>query len=153
MENSESNQSNALLTEEIKARLASMERRLGGLITRLRATTPDEFITNDMLEEFTFARLYRATKDVVYLAGLVLTCEGETPPEQATERLNTLVNKDIISPALASDIQLVLSFFDVLANTNQEIDQKYLWDLAHNQSNSLIEFGCTVHTYIEQQAW
>lgn len=153
MESTKSNQSNALLIEEIKTRLASMERRLGGLTTRLRATTPDEFFTSNVLEEFTFARLYRASKDIVYLAGLLLTCEGETPPKQTTERLNTLVNKNIISSAIASDIQLVLSFFDIIANTHQEVDQKYLWELAHNQANSLIEFGYKVRTYIDKQAW
>jgi uncharacterized protein YutE (UPF0331/DUF86 family) len=149
MESNENTQSNEFLVDEIKARLASMERRLGGLVTRLRTTTIEEFLTSEILEEFTFARLYRASKDVIYLAGLLLTAEGVPHPEHETERLTVLVNKEIIPADVAAEIQRVLNFFETHAHTHGEVDQNYLWQLANNQTNGMIEFGRTVHTYIE----
>jgi uncharacterized protein YutE (UPF0331/DUF86 family) len=140
------------LRKKIRIKLSSMERRLGGLMTRLKAVTEEEFQTSELLEEFAFARLYKTSQDMVELASLMLLWEEKTPPQETSERLKLLQAMGILPADLTNSLLGMEHFFGTLSDCHEELEDKDLYRFATVDAYSLLAFSEKIRDYLVEQS-
>lgn len=136
---------------KIERRLASLERRTIGLKTRLSTVSEEEFLDDEMLQEFAFARLYKAIQDVIDLAALLIALEGRIPPAEGSERLKVLGEMGLISDELSSRLVSMVRFRNVLAHIYEELDLVRLYRFATMEVRDIEAFSEAVKTYLMSQ--
>jgi len=135
----------------IERRLVSLERRIAGLKTRLSAVSEEEFLGDEVLQEFAFARLYKTTQDVIDLSALLIALEGRTPPPEGSERLKVLGEMGLISDELSSRLESMARFRNVLAHIYEELDLMRLYRFAAVEIKDLEAFSEAVRAYLAGQ--
>jgi len=133
---------------KIERRLASLERRTAGLKTKIIAVSQEAFLTDEMLQEFAFARLYKMTQDVIDLAALLIALEGRIPPPEGPERLEVLGEMRLIPSELASRLVRMARFRNVLAHIYEELDLVRLYRFASEEIRDIDAFVEAVKAYL-----
>jgi uncharacterized protein YutE (UPF0331/DUF86 family)/predicted nucleotidyltransferase len=133
---------------KIERRLTSLERKLNGLTSRLNAVSEIQFLQDELLQEFAFARLYKLTQDVIDLAALMIALEGRIPPAAGPERLEVLGEMGFISTELAARLVSMARFRNVLAHIYEELDLVRLYRFATSETGDLAAFSEAVKNYL-----
>jgi len=109
------------------------------------------FLGDEMLQEFAFARLYKATQDVIDLAALLIALEGRIPPAEGSERLKVLGEMGLISDELASRLVNMVRLRHVLAHVYEELDLVRLYRFATVEVKDIEAFSEAVKTDLMSQ--
>jgi uncharacterized protein YutE (UPF0331/DUF86 family)/predicted nucleotidyltransferase len=133
---------------KIERRLISLERKLAGLAGRFQSISESQFLHDELLQEFAFARLYKITQDVIDLAALLIALEGRIPPAAGLERLEVLGEMELISPELSARLVNMARFRDVLAHIYEELDLVRLYRFATSEIEDLEAFDEAVKSYL-----
>lgn len=133
---------------KIERWLTSLERKLAGLTNRFNAVSEAQFLQDELLQEFAFARLYKLTQDVIDLAALMIALEGRIPPAAGPERLEVLGEMGLISAELAARLVSMARFRNVLAYIYEELDVVRLYRFATRETEDLAAFSEAVKAYL-----
>jgi len=132
----------------IERKLSILERRLAGLQARIGPVEEDQFLADEMLQEFAFARLYKITQDVIDIAALVLALEGRIPPAESAERLKSLGEINILSSTLAARLVAMARFRNVLAHIYDELDLTRLYRFSSKDIGDVQSFLQAIKAYL-----
>jgi len=141
------------IVEKIRCRQASLERKFGGLTTRLRDVSLEEFLRSEMLQEFAFARLYKTMQDVQELSNQLSRLAGCSPEQKFTARLRLLEQHGIIDSELSAHLVTMADFFNMLSDACDEIDSRDLFRVATEDVSRLEAFSKAITAYLEQIAF
>ncbi len=133
---------------KVERRLASLERKKAGLAEKMSTVSQEEFLADEMLQEFAFARLYKMTQDVIDLAALLIALEGRVPPPEGPARLEVLGEMGLISPELSSRLVSMARFRNVLAHIYEELDLVRLYRFASQEVRDIDAFVEAVKEYL-----
>lgn len=133
---------------KVERRLVSLERRKAGLARRMVGVSQEAFLTDEMLQEFAFARLYKMTQDVIDLAALLIALENRIPPPEGSERLEVLGELGLIPLELSSRLVAMARFRNVLAHIYEELDLVRLYRFASEEVRDIDAFIEAVKSYL-----
>ncbi len=138
-------------TQKIEVRLASLERKLLGLETRMKTVSQQQFLANEVLQEFAFARLYKTTQDANELASLIIVLEKHTPPPETSERIALLQTLALISNDLASHLTNIYTFLDALMQSHDDSYLPHLYNVTTQEITHLATFHALVCQHLESK--
>jgi hypothetical protein len=138
---------NEEIIQKVKIKLASMERRLGGMTTRLRAVSEEDFQQSELLEEFAFARLYKIFQDVIEMISLILLLENIAQPDPK-QNLHVFYDQAIVSDAIVDSLQRMEEFYTTISTSHEHLDHHHLYKIATIDSQNLAIFGNEIEDYL-----
>jgi len=133
---------------KLERKLVSLERRKAGLVARLGVMSQTDFLADELLQEFAFARLYKITQGVIDLAALLIALEGRVPPAEGPERLKVLGEMGLIPTELAHRLVGMARFRNVLAHVYDELDLVRLYRFATHEIQDIEAFIEAVKAYV-----
>lgn len=136
-------------TQKIEVRLASLERKLLSLETRMKTVSEEQFLANEVLQEFAFARLYKTAQDANELASLIIVLEKHPPPPTTNERIALLHTLALISSDLASHLTNIYTFLNVLMQSHDESYLPQLYSFTTQEITHLATFHTLVCQHVE----
>jgi hypothetical protein len=140
---------NEEIIQKVKIKLASMERRLGGMTTRLRAVSVEDFERSELLEEFAFARLYKIFQDVVEMISLILLLEDVAPPDPS-QNLAVFYQQGIGSNLSIGSLQRMEEFYTTILDSHESLNHNHLYQVATLDTQNLATFGSEIEEYLLQ---
>lgn len=136
---------------KIERRLIGLERRAARLSTQLSGVTEATFLQDEVLQEFTFALLYKMTQDAVDLAALLLAVSGHISPPEGAERLKMLGEVGLLEHELSLRLIGMARFRNVLAHVYEELDLVRLYQFATTDIRDIQKFGEALKSYLVSQ--
>ena len=133
---------------KLERRISQLENRVYGLKRHLIPLTEEEFLTDEVMQEFAFARLYKISQDVIDIAAMILALEGKVPSPEATERLSRLGELGIIPEALSSNLVEIARFRNVLAHIYHALDLSRLYQFSRVDIKDIEDFIGCVQKYV-----
>jgi len=133
---------------KLEQRISQIESRVDGLKRHLIPLTEEEFLADEIMQEFAFARLYKISQDVIDIASMILALEGKVPPPEAPERLERLGELGIIPEDLSSNLVEMARFRNVLAHIYHALDLIRLYQFSRVDIKDIEDFIGCVQDYI-----
>jgi len=136
---------------KLERRISQLEYRVDGLKRHLIPLTEKEFLADEVMQEFAFARLYKISQDVIDIAAMILAIEGKIPPPEGPERLKRLGELGIIPEALSNNLVEMARFRNVLAHIYHALDLLRLYQFSRVDIKDIEDFINCIREYVVEQ--
>jgi len=134
--------------EKLERKLSALESRMLGLTAVLQGVSQEDFLADEVLPDFTFARLYKIVQGAIDLAALWIALEGRVPPARGAERFEMLGRMGLIPLELASRLGAMARFRNIMAHVYDEIDNVRLYRFATKDIRDIEVFAEALKTYL-----